>query len=187
MSLTPCGHSPIVAKGLCRACYGKAWAKANPEKVKTYSKTHYQKNPGFKKVSKRAKCHPEKPSCARGLCTTCYSRVYKGENREKVNAKNREYWEKRDKPKYKERKREYKYKISADDQAKLLASQGGVCAICKGLEDGTHNKRLELDHCHDTGKIRGFLCHSCNLIVTQRCTVNPDILLSAHRYVTGAL
>lgn len=50
----------------------------------------------------------------------------------------------------------------------LLEKQNGVCAICKDIEkviDGQSKqlKPLSVDHCHDTGKIRGLLCTKCNL------------------------
>ena len=50
--------------------------------------------------------------------------------------------------------------ISADEFDALLEAQGGGCAIC-----GTRPERvasLHLDHCHETGAIRGILCLSCN-------------------------
>jgi len=39
---------------------------------------------------------------------------------------------------------------------RLYAHQNGKRAICK------HKTKLELDHCHATGVIRGLLCRSCN-------------------------
>lgn len=45
---------------------------------------------------------------------------------------------------------EYKY---------ILAKQNFVCAIC-GQPDA--NRRLSVDHCHATGKVRGLLCLRCN-------------------------
>ena len=38
----------------------------------------------------------------------------------------------------------------------------GVCAIC-GTDGGEYEKGLHLDHCHTSGKIRGVLCHGCNI------------------------
>ncbi len=48
---------------------------------------------------------------------------------------------------------------------KLFEKQGGVCAICKQPETSTNRgrvKRLSVDHCHTTRKIRGLLCQLCN-------------------------
>lgn len=59
------------------------------------------------------------------------------------------------------------YKIRVKDYNEILERQDGVCAICKGDEKSiahTSNKirRLTVDHCHTTGKIRGILCSRCN-------------------------
>ena len=49
---------------------------------------------------------------------------------------------------------------------KMLEDQGHVCAICKGKETALHKdggpRRMPVDHCHDTGKVRGLLCTACN-------------------------
>lgn len=39
----------------------------------------------------------------------------------------------------------------------ILESQMGLCAICK------RPKKLNVDHDHKTGEIRGLLCSRCNL------------------------
>jgi len=57
--------------------------------------------------------------------------------------------------------------MRASDYAIMLEKQGGVCAICKQPETFMHPKakrvaRLAVDHCHDTGKVRGLLCAKCN-------------------------
>lgn len=38
----------------------------------------------------------------------------------------------------------------------------GFCHICNIKEDEC-NSRLNMDHCHKTGKFRGWLCSNCNL------------------------
>lgn len=50
------------------------------------------------------------------------------------------------------------YGVKYDD---MLASQGGVCAICKNK--CSKNKRLSFDHCHASGKLRGLLCDRCSV------------------------
>ena len=49
--------------------------------------------------------------------------------------------------------------LSIEDYDRLLAAQGGVCAIC-GAAPKT--RRLDTDHDHKTGTVRGLLCHRCN-------------------------
>jgi len=44
----------------------------------------------------------------------------------------------------------------------MLESQNGVCAICQGEQGGDRYEFLAVDHCHDTGRIRGLLCTNCN-------------------------
>jgi hypothetical protein len=51
-----------------------------------------------------------------------------------------------------------KYGLTEKDFATLLAGQGGVCAICCTVPG-----RAVIDHDHDTGKVRGILCHNCNV------------------------
>ena len=48
-----------------------------------------------------------------------------------------------------------------------LEAQGGGCKICGRPEDSVDNfsgnpRRLSVDHCHDTGMVRGLLCSRCN-------------------------
>jgi hypothetical protein len=50
----------------------------------------------------------------------------------------------------------YFYNISLDDYNKMLEVQNGVCAICKGNDNGPWGT-LAVDHCHLTGNVRGLL------------------------------
>lgn len=52
------------------------------------------------------------------------------------------------------------YGITLEQYNELLAKQKGICAICK--EPSPNGKRLCVDHCHKTGKVRGLLCDICN-------------------------
>jgi hypothetical protein len=45
-------------------------------------------------------------------------------------------------------------------------AQGGLCAACGRPERRTFRGRLymlSVDHDHETGTVRGLLCHDCNL------------------------
>ena len=50
------------------------------------------------------------------------------------------------------------YVMSGQEYDKMAIAQDNRCAICKQL----WHKRLDVDHCHTTGKIRGLLCGNCN-------------------------
>ena len=57
------------------------------------------------------------------------------------------------------------YGITAEDYYNMLADQDGKCSICESEE--VNNSRISsgklfIDHCHDTGKVRGLLCSKCN-------------------------
>lgn len=53
------------------------------------------------------------------------------------------------------------YKITLEDYNKLFIEQEGKCKICKKSQK-TSSKRLAVDHCHQSNKIRGLLCSNCN-------------------------
>ena len=62
----------------------------------------------------------------------------------------------------------------------MVKQQNNCCAICGKSPD--ENKRLSVDHCHVSGKVRGLLCGSCNLGLG--CfSDNPDSLLKAVEYL----
>lgn len=56
------------------------------------------------------------------------------------------------------------YGLNIDGYFHLLKKQGGGCAIC-GLPDNSNGRRLYVDHCHETGVVRGLLCSTCNLMI----------------------
>ncbi len=65
-----------------------------------------------------------------------------------------------------------RYGIGLDDYEKLLAYQGGVCAICGGPPD-TRDRVFAVDHDHATGRVRGLLCKGCNTAMGH-LKDNPD-------------
>ena len=52
----------------------------------------------------------------------------------------------------------------------------GKCQICGTVE------KLHLDHCHNTGKIRGLLCMRCNTAI-GRMHDDPELLRKAIAYL----
>ncbi len=126
-------------------------------------------------------------------CKECIKKYndlrYWGKDREKILKKKR----KRDRERYKKfGKKRYiekekvryiknKYKefgINEDWYKNKLQEQNNKCYICQQLND----KRLDMDHDHKTNKLRGLLCHSCNLLLgCSRDNIN--ILQKAIEYL----
>jgi len=112
-----------------------------------------------------------------GNCRACESalqsaRYQRPGNRERALGNARRAWIKR------------KYGISQEEYDDLLARQDGGCAICGSRED-TKDYRLPVDHNHETGKIRGLLCHRCNLAIGQ-FQDDVDLLRKAIKYLEGS-
>lgn len=53
------------------------------------------------------------------------------------------------------------YGISYQEYLTILEVQQNSCAIC-GVDQEDVSRAFAVDHCHDTGKIRGLLCSNCN-------------------------
>ena len=57
------------------------------------------------------------------------------------------------------------YGITEQTYLDMLAKQNHVCAVCFRTETRKKFKLLAVDHDHMTGKIRGLLCHKCNVVL----------------------
>lgn len=58
-------------------------------------------------------------------------------------------------------------------------ADGAHCDVCGDFATG---KQLHIDHCHDSGDVRGVLCHGCNTsigLVGER----PDVLRALADYL----
>lgn len=73
------------------------------------------------------------------------------------------------------------YGLAHGTYAKMLAAQGGCCAIC-GTDATNGRRRLNVDHCHETKVVRGLLCGKCNTGIGQ-LNHSEVLLLSAARYL----
>lgn len=126
----------------------------------------------------------------KSLCKDChnkYLREYRQKNRDKLLEYKRQYRAENDdkiknyrrltRERTKEWNKEYyilnkdrirfysikrKYNLTKTEYLHLVDIQEGLCAICKKLDkDGM----LNVDHNHQTGKVRGLLCGLCNAFI----------------------
>ena len=84
---------------------------------------------------------------------------------------------------------QFKIRYGLDQAAytKMFERQNGLCLICDkpetSLNQHTHEPRLlSVDHCHQTGRVRGLLCKRCNTGIGA-FEESPDLLKAAIRYV----
>jgi hypothetical protein len=74
------------------------------------------------------------------------------------------------------------YGVSFAEYDSMLQKQNGVCAICSSPPPSHHKKRLNIDHCHSTGRVRGLLCDACNRALGL-LKDSPDLMLKAISYL----
>lgn len=76
-----------------------------------------------------------------------------------------------------------KYGITNEAYAEMAAAQDNCCKICE--ESVPDRAQFHVDHCHNTGKIRGLLCSRCNQAIGL-LREDPAIIRRAAEYVENA-
>jgi hypothetical protein len=139
--------SRVRTKSVCKQCQNvshRTWNKANRTHVNAYAvrwSREWRKNP-----ENRKKIHG-------------YVKKFRENLKERINL-----MKKTDTEKYrryqlgKHLRRKFKIGIAVYDA--LVKKQAGRCGMCKC--EPSLGKRLDVDHDHKTGKVRGLLCQPCN-------------------------
>lgn len=82
-----------------------------------------------------------------------------------------------------ERKLVREYGITQDQYNILLEVQNNKCKLCGKTDSGRKDKgRLVVDHDHSSGKVRGLLCHPCNVSLGLM-NDDPELLERAAQYI----
>lgn len=92
-------------------------------------------------------------------------------------------------PKHREKHYKRKYGITPADYDAMLTAQGGTCALCDATPETQRAKYttyFHVDHCHDTGRVRGLLCGEHNLMI-GRFNDDPVLLRKAADYIGGKM
>lgn len=123
----------------CKKCY-KKYRVANKSKMLEYTANWRQNNP--EKYNQQIK-------------------RYYNKNKTRVLAKTKSYRQSNpDKTFNAYLKRRFGIDLAAYN--KLLVSQNGTCALCSATASSLDGRKLAVDHCHATNKIRGLLCGKHN-------------------------
>ncbi|MDJ0463322.1 endonuclease VII domain-containing protein [Streptomyces sp. H27-C3] len=70
------------------------------------------------------------------------------------------------------------YGMTEAERDDLISSQMGACSICLAAP------AVHVDHCHETGRVRGVLCFNCNSAI-GKLGDDPDTLRRAIAYLEG--
>jgi len=159
----------------CQACHAREhYHKKNPDAPR-HPLGHYGKWKGVKCQADGC----ERDAYSLGYCVPCGNKVRYAQRK----AEGTHYC-----PEARSRAHlKMRYGITGAEYDQLFAAQGGTCAICaepphEGNTPTTWKvRRLAVDHCHDTGKVRALLCNECNLIVKHRN--NVGVLRKAIEYL----
>lgn len=156
------------AKGLrqtickpCAAAYERSYRAENPHKVRDNNQRYYDATREAQLAQKR---------------------LYYERNREKLLEKSKQHRLRlRESGEDKRNRRGYdlksKFGLSVADYNRMVKEQDGLCKICR-----QPSSRLVVDHCHETGRVRGLLCAPCNSFL-GRINDSPEALLKVIEYL----
>ena len=109
-----------------------------------------------------------------GYCSQC----------KECSKRNQKIWmhKNKDKDSQIRRRRQKSYKrqgikITLEEYDEKFRIQNEQCAIC-GIHQSELKRRLDVDHNHKTGQVRGLLCRMCNLIIEIVENNRPKISLA---------
>lgn len=137
---------------ICKQEYGRQWRKDNNEKSRGGAKKQREKHPH------RAKEWKEK--------NPVYDREWKAKNQDKLMSN----------------RLKNKYGITSEQYDQMVVDQGGRCAVCLEIPLGRKgHSKLNVDHDHLSGVVRGLLCGKCNMALGL-LRENTDIMLNLVAY-----
>lgn len=88
-----------------------------------------------------------RPGTSDGLKATCRECSYKASSRSMLKSR---------------------YGITQSDFDSMFSRQNGCCAVCQRPFEFMRSVKASsphVDHDHNTGKVRGLLCHHCNVLI----------------------
>lgn len=134
---------------------------------------------GRNRDGRKGRCHP---------CERSHQYLWRRANPERWQEIQQEHNARRKPDRWKARLKT-EYNISFFEYERMLAAQGGKCAVCRGDRRGA-GKRFHVDHDHACcarvgscgGCIRGLLCGNCNTLIGLAMD-DPARLMAAAQYL----
>lgn len=133
---------------------------------------------GIRKPTSEFYKRADRKSGLSGSCKECTreraARWY-AENKDRAS-RSQAQWHARNRERQAHYKRRRQYGITDAEYKRMREEQGDRCAICG------KDRPLVVDHCHDTGKVRGLLCNKCNSAIGYLGD-DPTVIERAATYV----
>lgn len=118
-----------------------------------------------------------------------YQKQWHIKNKERLSENKKDYYQKN---KQAQRNRDLlsRYGITLEQYDIMREKQNYSCQCCgihenelETIYKASHHKRLFVDHCHETGKVRGLLCNACNTFIGFLET-KQNLLTNALDYIS---
>jgi hypothetical protein len=183
-----------------RAARNKAWREANQERLKAYAagrraiRAAYMRerraaNPDYQAEAKayreRTKAHIK-----------AWHKAHYEDNKGEINARHKTHYEENKGEINTRRRCQYhatpliqksrallkRYGLTIEQYEGMYHRCSGRCECCKVPFSRVIRTRPNVDHCHATNRVRGLICHRCN-IALGCVDDNPKILRALARYL----
>lgn len=100
------------------------------------------------------------------------------EQLERLRARERA-WSKNNPLKVRNKQLKRRYGITLEQWTRVFEQQGRKCMACPTTDPGKH--QWATDHDHETGQLRGILCHACNLLIGALGDCEAEVFATAER------
>ena len=139
-----------------RLAYQKEWYRDNSERQRTRNAEWYAAN--------RARAIAD-------------SRKWALANKERVR-ENQKRWREANREKHRQANTKYRlkklYGLTPQAWQRMFDAQGCVCKCC-GSPEAKAKNGWHVDHCHESGLVRGILCQQCNVMIG--CAADDPVTL----------
>jgi hypothetical protein len=159
----------------CKACvklYNASWHAVNAEKARNDNARWRAENPDYGKAYRADHAEEERERRAR----------WRSANPERAREQAKQWAAGNPESRQRTKARYNRSTLYGLADSVGLELRDRPCDIC-GRAQGSSEKAHHIDHCHETGAVRGILCSQCNTAL-GKFQDSPELLARAIHYLT---